>query len=60
MNDGIIKHFGISSHNSDVAKEAVETDKFETLMFPFNFVTSEPLDNLIPLCRRHDVAFIAM
>ena len=60
MKDGIIKHFGISSHNSDVAKEAVETDKFETLMFPFNFVTSEPLDNLIPLCRLHDVAFIAM
>jgi len=26
MKDGIIKHFGISSHNSDVAKEAVETD----------------------------------
>ena len=60
MKDGVIKHFGISSHNSDVAKEAIQTDKFETTMFPFNFVTSEPLDDLIPLCRQHDVGFIAM
>lgn len=60
MKDGIIKHLGISSHNSDVAKKAVQTDRFETLMFPFNFVTSEPVADLIPLCRQHDIGFIAM
>jgi len=58
--DGLIKHIGISSHQLDVAKKAVETDQFETLMFPFNFMASEAAEVLLPLCRRHDVGFIAM
>lgn len=60
MKNGVIKHVGITSHSMDTAKEAVKTDRFETVMFPFNFVTSEPADDLLPLCRKHDVAFIAM
>jgi len=58
--DGIIKHIGITSHSIDIAKEAVKTDRFETIMFPFNFITSEPVDELLPLAREHDVGFIAM
>jgi len=57
---GIIKHIGITSHAMDVAKEAVKTDRFETIMFPFNFITCEPADELLPLAREHDVGFIAM
>jgi len=38
----------------------VKSDCFETLMFPFNFITCEPEDELLPLCRKHDVGFIAM
>ncbi len=57
---GLIKHIGITSHQIDVAKKAVQTGVFETLMFPFNFITSEAADELIPLCRNHDVGFIAM
>ncbi|MDY6845090.1 MAG: aldo/keto reductase, partial [Thermodesulfobacteriota bacterium] len=57
---GKIKHIGITSHNIDVAKEAVKSNRFETLMFPFNFITSEPEDQLLPLCKKHDVGFIAM
>jgi predicted aldo/keto reductase-like oxidoreductase len=58
--DGKIKHIGITSHSMDIAKEAVKTDRFETIMFPFNFITSEPVDELLPLAREHDVGFIAM
>jgi predicted aldo/keto reductase-like oxidoreductase len=57
---GVIKHIGITSHSMDVAKEAVKSDRFETIMFPFNFVTSEAADELLPLAREHDVGFIAM
>lgn len=57
---GVIKHIGITSHQIDVAKEAVKSDRFETLMFPFNFVACEAADELLPLCRKHDVGFIAM
>ena len=60
MKDGVIKHVGITSHSMDAAKEAVKTDRFETIMFPFNFITSEPAEELLPLCREHDVALIAM
>jgi len=57
---GKIRHIGITSHSMDFAKEAVKTDQFETLMFPFNFITSEPAEELLPLCREHDVGFINM
>jgi len=57
---GIIKHIGITSHSMDLAREAVKSDRFETIMFPFNFVTSEPIDELLPLAKEHDVGFIAM
>ena len=57
---GVIKHIGVTSHQIDVAKEAVKSDRFETLMFPFNFITCEAADELLPLCRKHDAGFIAM
>jgi predicted aldo/keto reductase-like oxidoreductase len=58
--DGLVKHIGITSHQIDVAKEAVTCGRFETIMFPFNFVTSEAADELIPLAKKHDVGFIVM
>lgn len=57
---GKVKHIGISSHQIDVAKEAVKTDRFETIMFPLNFITHEPAEELLPLAAAHDVGFIAM
>ncbi|MDD4860227.1 MAG: aldo/keto reductase [Dehalococcoidales bacterium] len=57
---GLIRHIGITSHNWDVAKQLVATDHFSTIMVPFNFVTREPADDLLPLARKHDVGFIAM
>ncbi len=57
---GQVKHIGITSHSMDVAKEAVKSDRFETIMFPFNFIAWEAADELLPLAREHDVGFIAM
>jgi len=57
---GLVRHIGITSHQIDVAKKAVTSGRFETVMFPFNFITSEAADELIPLCRKHDVGFISM
>jgi predicted aldo/keto reductase-like oxidoreductase len=57
---GKIRHIGITSHQMDAAKVEVKTGKFETIMFPFNFITSEPADELLPLCREQDMGFIAM
>ena len=57
---GKIRHIGITSHQIDIAKLAVKSDRFETMMFPFNFITCEPADELLPLCKEHDVGFINM
>lgn len=57
---GKIRHIGVTSHQLDVAKKAVSSGRFETIMFPFNFVTDEAAVDLIPLCRQHDVGFIDM
>jgi len=57
---GKIRHIGITSHQMDAARAQVKTGKFETIMFPFNVITSEPAKELLPLCREHDVGFIVM
>jgi uncharacterized protein len=57
---GKIRHIGVTCHQMDAAKAAVKTDLFETIMFPFNVITSEPAKELLPLCRQHDVGFIVM
>ncbi len=57
---GLVKHIGITSHQIDVAKKAVKSDRFETIMFPFNFLAPEVADELLPLTREHDVGFIGM
>lgn len=57
---GLVKHIGVTSHSLDMAKELVKTDRFETIMFPFNFIEPEAAEQLLPLAREHDVGFIAM
>jgi predicted aldo/keto reductase-like oxidoreductase len=57
---GRIRHIGVSSHQIDTAIEIVKSDRFETIMFPFNFISDEAAIELIPLARKHDVGFIAM
>ena len=44
----------------DIAKEMVKSDRFETIMFGFNFMNCEAVDELLPLTREYDVGFIAM
>jgi aryl-alcohol dehydrogenase-like predicted oxidoreductase len=57
---GTVRHFGFTSHSMDLALKAVPTGLFETIQFPFNLVTHEPAEELVPLAREHDVGFIAM
>ena len=57
---GKVRHIGITSHSMDVALKAVPSGHFETIQFPFNFVTNEPAGELVPLTQKHDLGFIAM
>jgi len=58
--EGVVKHIGITSHSMEIALKAVRSGYFETIMFPFNFITNEAAEELIPLAIEQDMGFIAM
>ena len=49
---GQVRHIGVTSHSMEMALQAVRSGHFETLMFPFNFITDEAAQELIPLAVR--------
>ncbi|MDR3051795.1 MAG: aldo/keto reductase [Oscillospiraceae bacterium] len=57
---GKIHHISITNHRLGVARQAVESDLYDTLQFPFSLLSGEPELALLDLCRAHDVGFIAM
>ena len=57
---GWIRHIGVTTHRIDLAFELIESGKFETLQFPFSYI-SHPRDvELVQRCKELDVGFIAM
>lgn len=57
---GKVLHIGITNHRMAVAKEAVESNLYETLQFPFSYLASKEEHDLVEMCRQHDMGFIAM
>ncbi len=57
---GKIKHIGITNHRLHIAKEAVESGLYETLQFPLSYLASKKDEELVELCKKHNVGFIAM
>lgn len=57
---GYIRHIGITNHRLAVAHQAIESGNFETLQFPFCYLSSEKDLALVADCRAHDMGFIAM
>lgn len=57
---GKVRYIGISSHRMAVAEEAIESDLFDTLQFPFNYLSTEREQNLVKACEEHRMGFIAM
>jgi predicted aldo/keto reductase-like oxidoreductase len=57
---GKIRHIGITNHRLSVAREAVESGLYETLQFPFCYLATEKDIEIVELCKKHDVGFIAM
>jgi len=60
QDQGKILHLGFSTHNLDVALLGVESGLFETVQFPFDFISDEAAPRLIPLTEKHNVGFIGM
>lgn len=57
---GKIKHIGVTAHKIKVAMECVESGLYETMQFPFSYLSSEQELALVQSCKEHNVGFIAM
>ncbi|MCR5762212.1 MAG: aldo/keto reductase [Treponema sp.] len=57
---GMIKHIGITAHKIGIAEEAVRSGLYETMQFPFSYLSGEKEISLINLCKENNVGFIAM
>ncbi len=57
---GKVKHVGITGHIVDILVEAVKTEEFETVQFPFNAVEKEAASTLMPLAEKLDLGVIVM
>lgn len=58
--EGVVGHIGVSSHQFEIAKDLVLSGDFETMMFPLNFIAYEPGLEVLEVCRREGIAFLAM
>jgi len=57
---GKIRHIGITSHTLALAKEMAESDLFETVQFPMSSLATDDEIDLVRLCERHDIGYVAM
>lgn len=57
---GKIRHIGITNHRLPVAREAIESGLYETLQFPFSYLSGPKETELVDLCREKGMGFLAM
>ena len=58
--EGKLRHIGITTHSVAVAEAAVESGLFETLQFPFSYLSSERDLALAEKCEKAGMGFVAM
>ena len=57
---GKIKHIAITNHRLSVAHEAIDSGLYDTLQFPFSYLSSEQELELVRKCKETNMGFIAM
>lgn len=57
---GKILHISATSHKIGVAREIVESGLYDTLQFPFSYLSGQQEIDLVSLCKRENIGFIAM
>ncbi len=57
---GMIRHIGITAHKIGIAIDAVSSGLYETVQFPFSYLSSSKELKLVTLCKQNNVGFIAM
>lgn len=57
---GKIRHIGLTNHKLDIAQECIDSDLYETLQFPFSYLSSDLELELVEKCKKANMGFIAM
>ncbi|MCI9487679.1 MAG: 4Fe-4S dicluster domain-containing protein [Lachnospiraceae bacterium] len=57
---GKVRHIGITNHRLHVAMEAIESDLYETMQFPFCYLATDKDVAIVEACKKHGMGFIAM
>ncbi len=57
---GLIRHIGIATEDVDIATDACKSGLYETIQAPFSMISEEPTQELVKMCAKNDVGFIAM
>lgn len=57
---GKIRHIGITNHRYRVAEEAAESGLYETVQFPFSYLSGGTEMRIVDMCKEKNIGFIAM
>ena len=57
---GYVRHIGITNHRPQVAMDSIASGNFETMQFPFCYLSSDVEINIAKACAEADMGFIAM
>lgn len=57
---GWIGHIGVTTHRVNVAEECIASGDFETMQFPFSYISTERDLALAEKCREANMGYIAM
>lgn len=57
---GKIRFIGITNHRLSIANEAIESNLYDTLQFPFSYLTTDADLELVKACKEKKIGFIAM
>ncbi|MDR2089383.1 MAG: aldo/keto reductase [Clostridiales Family XIII bacterium] len=60
QHQGKIRFMGVTCHRLGPAREAAESGLYDTLQFPFSYLSGEKDLELVDCCAKHNVGFIAM
>lgn len=57
---GKIRFIGITNHRLAVAKEAIESNLYDTMQFPFSYLSTDADIEIVKACKEKNMGFIAM
>lgn len=58
--EGKIRFISITNHSVRIAQEAVDSGLYDTVQFPFNYLSAPVEFDLVRSCREKNIGFIAM